>query len=67
MVFKTHGAASAEEKTILPSELLAHTDKYDGKHMVVRPYVVIGPEERQAVRCGGSIRRGSCGNCLARV
>ena len=32
--------------TVLPSELASHPEKYDGKHVDVRGYVVIGPEKR---------------------
>jgi hypothetical protein len=36
----------AAERTLLPSELAAHPAEYDGKHVVVRGYVVLGPESR---------------------
>jgi hypothetical protein len=31
---------------VLPSELAANPEKYDGKHVSVRGYVVLGPEAR---------------------
>ncbi|MDR0779079.1 MAG: hypothetical protein LBF16_00065 [Pseudomonadales bacterium] len=34
------------EGTLLPSELAKRPEKYDGKHVDVRGYVVIGPERR---------------------
>lgn len=39
-------AAGRAEGTVLPSELSKHPEQYDGKHVDVRGYVVIGPEKR---------------------
>lgn len=38
--------ANRETETVLPSELVAHPEKYDGKHVDVRGYIVLGPEAR---------------------
>jgi hypothetical protein len=38
--------AAQNEETLLPSELAAHPEKYDGKHVDVRGYIVLGPETR---------------------
>jgi hypothetical protein len=39
-------AMSRSNGSLLPSELVRNASKYDGKHMVVRGFVVIGPESR---------------------
>jgi hypothetical protein len=39
-------ASSQGGGTVLPSELVAHPEKYDGKHVDVRGYIVLGPETR---------------------
>ena len=31
---------------MLPSELAAHPEKYNGRHVIVRGFVVLGPESR---------------------
>jgi hypothetical protein len=42
----TRLVAEQDEGTVLPSELVAHPEKYDGKHVDVRGYIVLGPEAR---------------------
>ncbi len=37
---------AGSDRTVLPSELANHPERYDGKHVDVRGYVVIGPEKR---------------------
>jgi hypothetical protein len=37
---------SATEVPVTPGELAANPDKYDGKHVTVRGFVVIGSHER---------------------
>jgi len=37
---------SKTESAVTPGELAANPDKYDGKHVVVRGFVAIGPHER---------------------
>jgi hypothetical protein len=37
---------ASNEGTVLPSELTAHPERYDGKHVDVRGYIVLGPESR---------------------
>ena len=44
-----HLVAAQDDATLLPSELLAHPDMYDGKHVDVRGYIVLGPETRNIV------------------
>ena len=39
-------SASQASRPLLPSELTAHPEAFDGKHVDVRGYVVIGPESR---------------------
>jgi hypothetical protein len=38
--------ANRVAETVLPSELVAHPEKYDGKHVDVSGYIVLGPEAR---------------------
>jgi|ERR1700741_226095 len=43
----SNAAVAARDEIIrLPSELVANPSVYDGKHVSVRGYVVIGPESR---------------------
>lgn len=42
----TRPVANRDAETVLPSELVAHPEKYDGKHVDVRGYIVLGPEAR---------------------
>ena len=38
--------AAQVESVLSPSELVAYPEKYDGKHVHVRGYIVVGPEKR---------------------
>ena len=42
----TRLVAGQDSKTLLPSDLVADPEKYDGTHVDVRGYIVIGPETR---------------------
>ena len=48
--------------SLLPSELISRPDYYDGKHVEVRGYVVIGPESRNMFdsRIDYENHRGAC-------
>jgi hypothetical protein len=50
------------EQTLLPSELAANPEKYDGKHVNVRGYIVLGPEARNIADSdeGYNDRHGAC-------
>lgn len=52
----------AASKTVLPSELAAHPEKYNGKHVDVRGYVVVGSENRNIFdsESGATDPRGAC-------
>src|SRR5579864_9595473 len=52
----------ARPRELLPSQLVAHPEKYDGKRVVVRGYVVIGPESRNIFDSarGAQDRHGAC-------
>ena len=69
MAFGASGAACSNQTlaarsapTLLPSELAASPDKYDGKHVDVRGYVVVGPESRNIFDSeqGSRDRHGVC-------
>lgn len=55
-------SASIDLPTTLPSELVANPDKFDGKHVNVRGYVVITPEGRNIfdTKVGSKSREGAC-------
>jgi hypothetical protein len=54
--------AAQNEQTLLPSELAANPEKYDGKHVKVRGYIVLGPEARNIADFdeGYNDRHGAC-------
>ena len=41
-----HFAQRGHNETLLPSELIAHAEMFDGQHVTVRGYVVVGAEVR---------------------
>lgn len=55
-------SALQASRPLLPSELAAHPEKYDGKHVDVRGYVVVGPESRNIFdsRKGYADGHGAC-------
>lgn len=55
-------AADADE-TLTPSELMANPEKYDGKHVDVRGYIVLRPESRNIFDSESGYRDGH-GACL---
>ena len=56
-------SAPQAQRLLLPSELVANPEAFDGKHVDVRGYVVIGPESRNIFDSkGGSVD--SHGACL---
>lgn len=54
--------AARNEETLQPSQLAANPEKYDGKHVNVRGYVVLGPEARNIAdsEAGYNDRHGAC-------
>lgn len=55
-------SASQASRPLLPSELTANPEAFDGKHVDVRGYVVIGPESRNIFdsKAGSVDRHGAC-------
>jgi hypothetical protein len=55
-------SASNDVPATLPSELVENPDKFDGKHVNVRGYVVITPEGRNIFdsKSGSKAREGVC-------
>ena len=56
-------ASSSEAAgVLLPSEIIANSAEFDGKHVDVRGYVVIGPESRNIFDSqeGAMSRNGAC-------
>lgn len=55
-------SASQASGPLLPSELTANPEAFDGKHVDVRGYVVIGPESRNIFdsKKGSVDRNGAC-------
>lgn len=56
------GSAPRDSDALLPSDLVSNPDKFDGKHVNVRGYVIIGPESRNIfdTRDGSLNRNGAC-------
>lgn len=44
--YSAHLAVARSASSLLPGDIIADPGKYDGKHVNVRGYVVVGPESR---------------------